>query len=826
MSSTTSTSHATTGSLTRFLREFARDLRLATRGIRRAPGFAIVATLTIALGIGANAAIFSVINAILLRPFAYREADRLVRVYESLVDQPLWQGSVSVPNLRDWQAQAKGIDSFIGYRTGGRILGGQGEPERVRVVETTASVFPTLGMQMLAGRGFGAETEKAGANYVVVLTESFWRRRYGSDRSIVGQTIVIDGDAHVVTGVAASRYDFPPGGFAPDLYIPFSPTEGDAAQRGNHFLSVVGHIAPGATFSTAQREMRDLARRLERDWPKEMANRTVLLVPLQESVSGGVRTPLLVLLGAVALLLLIACANVANLQLARATVREQELGVRLALGATRAQLMRGLLAESLVIAAGGAIFGAVIAWGGLRLVQPLLESALPSHEPVGVDATAFVFLLVVSLASGLAFGLAPAIRVTGNRLRDAVINASRRSTSGGGQQRFRSALVVAQIALSLMLLAGAGLLLRAFAAVRGAPPGMETENVLTARVRIPAKEFTSGKVADRLYQPLLDGVRALPGVKSAGMINMLPIDSWGWNSSYWIDGEVRPPAGKEPLVEVRSVSPGYFASMSIPLIEGRLLTEQDNETGNAPVLVNRAFVHKHFAGRSALGNHIRMGDGASDIFEIVGVVGDVRQAGLDQPAIPEMYYPYRAFDGGSYGTTLVVKSTTDPLTLTNALRDVVKRTASQLALADTRTMDEVIERSLSSRRLSVTLLGTFAALALLLATTGLYGVIAYLVAQRSREIGIRVALGSDRGRVLRLVLGQGGRLAAVGIALGIAGGLALSGVLRSMLFGVSAHDPLTFALVAILLALVTIIAALVPAWRAARTDPMVALRSE
>jgi putative ABC transport system permease protein len=797
-----------------------RDVRFALRSLRRSPGFTVVAILCLALGIGANAAIFSVLDAVLLRPLPYAEPDRLIRVYEMRGDEGK-TGSVSVPNYLDWRAQNSGFQGLAAWREGNRNLEGEGGAERVRSVEVTPNLFAILGVPPLRGRAFVPGQDEPGKGQVAVIGEGLWRRRFGADPSLIGRSVQLDGQAYTVLGVMPAGFDFPPGPAIHEVWTVYQPSPELLKMRGAHMLAVAGRLKPGVSLDQASAQLRAVAAGIEKLDP-DQTGRSVLLRTVKETVVGKTRPALLILLGAVLLVLLIACANVANLLLARAAVRRREVAVRLALGASRARLIRQFLVESLVLAFGGALLGALIAWGSLALLRPLAAGALPVAGGISLDARVFAFLLGVSVLSGVLFGLAPALQASREDVRDTLSDASAKSTSGGSQKRFRSALVVLEIALSLVLLIGAGLLLRGFLALSATPSGLSPEGVLTVHVAVPDGQLEGAST--RVFQPLLDKVRHLPGVRSAGLISMLPIQNAWTNGSYQVEGRPAPKPGQEPNAEWRVASPQLFTALGIPILYGRDFTDRDGGKGSRLLIINEALARKEFPGENPVGRQIRIDKEAAHT--IIGVVGSVRQAGLDQPPLPEIYFPCVGAEDFLGNAVLVVRTARAPESVTAEIRRTVAGVDRGLSLFDVETMDEVITRSLASRRLNLWLLGIFAGIALVLSAAGLYGVISYLVAQRTREIGVRIALGAQTRDVIVLVMGQGARLTAMGIALGLLGALALTRVLASLLYGVSAHDPLTFAAIAALLAAVALLATWLPAQRAARVDPISAIRSE
>ena len=795
-----------------------RDVRFGLRSLRRSPGFTVVAVLCLALGIGANAAIFSVLNAVLLRPLPYAEPDRLVRAYETFGGGKR-QGSVSMANFLDWQAQTPGFERLAAWTEVSLNLQGGGSPERIPVVAGTADLFSLLGVPPLAGRTFG----KRETGNVIVLSEKLWRRRFGGDRSLVGRTIQLDGEIYTVLGVMPAAFTFPPDSVA-DAWGYFDPSPQTRKNRSGHMLGVVGRLKPGVTVAQSLAQLRQVAARLEKAYPNEQAERSADVQPLRETVVGRSRPALLILFGAVALVLLIACANVANLLLARAAVRRREVAVRLSLGASRARLVRQFLVESLVLALAGALLGALLARLGLAVLEPLAQGSLPIPGGIPLDGRVFAFLLAVAAFSGLAFGLVPALQASREDVRDTLSDAGAKSTAGGRQKYFRSALVVLEIALSLVLLVGAGLLLRGFLRLSGTPSGLVSNGVLTAHVAVPDAKIKGA--VPRLFQPVLDKVRHLPGVRSAGVVSILPIQDAWVNGSYKVEGRPAPPAGLEPIAEYRVASPDFFASLGIPILHGRDFAESDGGPGVRRVIINEALARQQFPGENPVGRQLRIDTAAPHT--IIGVVGSVRQAGLDLQPLPEIYNPYTEVgaEGSLYNATLVIRTSVPPAGLAAALRQAVRSVDPSLPLFKVETMEEVVTESLASQRLNLWLLGIFAAIAFVLSAAGLYGVISYLVAQRTREIGVRIALGAQTRDVIGLVMRQGAGLTAAGIGLGLLGALAFTRVLANLLYGVSARDPLTFSGVAALLAGVALLATWLPARRAARVDPMLAIRNE
>jgi len=805
--------------------DVGRDFRFALRTLRKSPTFVVVAVLCLALGIGANAAIFSVVDAVLLRPLPYADPARLVRVYETMPSRGFANGSASWANYLDWVQQLKGFSGLAAYTGQSKNLSGtEGGAERLEAVATTANLFDVLGVHPRLGRGFQAGEDVAGAAQVVVLREGLWQRRFGANPAILGQTLTLDGQPYTVIGVMPETTRFPAGSQT-DIFIPLVRHEDYQNRRGHHFLSVVGRLGEGVTLEAANSELVQVAKRIEEAWPANQTGRSATAVPLTESVVGQVRPALLMLLGAVGLVLLIACANVANLLLARAASRQQEVAIRLALGASRARIIRQMLVEGLLLSLGGALLGLVLALWGLSALEALVQRALPLTGGIPLQGRIFAFLLAVATGSAVLFGLVPALQATRGDLRSGLTGTGTKATGSSSHHRFRNALVVAEIALSLVLLVGAGLLMRDFVKLLRTEPGLDASNVLTVHLPVPSGKYAADQLGPRLFEPVLERARNLPGVKSAAMISLLPIQEAYTDGSYEVEGEPKPAPGQEPMAEWRFTSPDFFRSLGIPLLAGRDFTNEDGRQKTLPIIINEALARRHFQGQSPLGKRLTFdGDQAT----IIGVVGDVRQAGLDRQPLPEIHIPYnhQRYGGWISEVTMVLKTTVTPTSVTSALREAVRSVDADQPLYQILTMEEVIGGSVAERRLNLLLLGTFALIALVLATAGLYGVISYLVAQRTREIGIRVALGARTRDVVWLVMRQGGRLTAVGICVGIAGALALSRVMESLLYGVSARDPLTLGALAAILGAVALVATWLPARRAARVDPVIAIKSE
>jgi predicted permease len=767
-----------------------QDVRFALRGWGRAPGFAITAIATLALGIGANTAIFSVVSGVLLRPLPFARPEGLVQLYET---QPADRfqsgpGPVTYRDFEEWRTHSRLFEGMNTYMLSSRNLQGVGEPEQVATVAAERGLFDLLGVAPVAGRTFGAGDPVN----VAVGSYLFWKGYLGGDQSAIGRSITLDGQPFTLIGVMPEGFQFPYRSSTTELWVPWdAPT--DLRTRPNGRLdAVIGRLKPGAALEAARQELSAM------EGPSQ-AGREARIRPLKDVVSGPARDSLLVLLGAVGMVLLVACVNVANLLLARTASRAREIAIRAALGAGRFRLMRQFLTESLLMALGGGVAGLAIGMWGSRVLVRIAAAQIPRAGEIGLDWRVFAFQLAVSVTAGIGFGLAPALRAA-------------RGHAGALQSRsvrsaLRDALVVVEVALAFVLLAGAGLLLRTFLHLQRTNPGLNAENVLTVHVVVSsARESTA--IEDRVAQ--------IPGVRAAGLISLLPLQDSGWSGGVTIAG--RPQALP---TELRYVTPGYFRAMGIPLRQGREFSPRDGPEVPRVILVNEALARQYFPNEDPVGR-------STDRGVIIGVVGDVRQATLSVPAKPEVYYTVAQNFAQirRHGSTLVVRGQGPPEALVGAIRAAIREVSPGQALFRVATMRQVIEESLATPRLYTWLLGLFAALGTLLAVAGIYGVIAYLVALRTREFGIRMALGADAGRVVRMVMRRGAVLVALGLALGLGGAAMLTRVLRGVLYGVAPTDPATFGTMAAVLAAAALAACLAPARRAARVDPSVALRSE
>jgi putative ABC transport system permease protein len=798
-----------------------QDLRFALRQLLKSPGFTAVAVLTLALGIGANTAIFSFVNAVLLRPLPYQEPDRLVVVYENNVERDWHKNAVAAPVLGEWRQRSQTFEGLAAYKPDLMILTGKGQPETLTAVSLSANIFSLLGVQPMLGRGFLPEEETYGKHQVVVLSYDFWNRRFAHDPGIIGQTVTFDSDAYQVVGIMPPHRSFPDGNA--QVWLPLAFTPERLAQRHNHSYNVCGRLKPGVTLAQARADMDLVSSRMAEADPQNKGWGAELF-PLQEIMVGDSRPVLLVLLGSVGLVLLIACANIANLLLARAAARSREFAIRAALGAGRRQIVRQLLVESLVLAVSGGVAGLALGQAALELLLHFSPPNLPRlWEGISLDGTTLAFTLGLTLATGVLFGLVPALQTARSSLNADLNDSSRGSSASHQRRRTRAALVIAEMALSLVLLIGAGLLVRSFDRLLSKPLGFVPEHVVTMTFSLPDKTYPGQAEKTRFFDQLLAQTRALPGVDSAALIYGLPLS--GRDSSLSVDVVGAAPAapGESVSAGYSQISAGYFRTLNMPLLQGRDFNELDQANSPAVVIVDEAFVKNFKLGDRVLGRHINVSDGGKNA-EIVGVVPSVKRLDLTQAPQGELYRAYRQNCWGFLDLT--VRTRRDPAELMRVMRGVVDGLDKNLPIEHPRTLTELVASSVADRRLSVQLLAGFAGVALLLASVGLYGVLAFNVTQRRREIGIRMALGAQRADVLRLVLQHGMTLVVVGMAVGLAGALALARFLGSLLFEIKPNDPLTFVLVPLVLGVVALLACWLPARRAARVDPMVALRSE
>ena len=808
------------------------DLRTTLRSLRRSPAFTAAVVTTLALGIGANTAIFSVVNGVILRPLPYRSPDRLVMVWEEnpSMDYGVRYIPTSPGNFTDFRADRNVFSDAGAFRYRSATVGRVGDAEQLWGAELTPSMFSTIGVQPLVGRAFTADEELPGKPGVVVLSHGLWQRRFGGRSGVIGTTLEVDGDRRTIIGVMPDWFRFPLPSMYPILtkvkteyWIPHV-IDPASPVRGGRYLGVIARLRNGTSLAQARVALAATSRRLAEQFPGNNGGWTATAIPLSQHVAAPVRPALLILLGAVGLVLLIACANVANLQLARATKRQREFTVRAALGATRRRIVRQALTESVVLAVIGGAMGLVLVFWGTDALRAMLPPGFPRVADVSVDVRVFAFATLASVATGLVFGLGPALRSSRVDLAAALNEGGRRSSSDRRSRRARSALVVAQVALAMVLLIGAGLLMRSMARLLAVHPGFDASGLLTAGVRPPAREFSNRTARRQAYAAVLDRVSQLPGVTSASASSLVPFSEQEDFYGFRIEGRSSQSgaAAQDPEARFYVVAPRYFETMHIPVRDGRSLTSADDERATNVAIINRRFAELYFPNESPLGRRVL--SGSEDYRTIVGVVENTSYSGLDATPKPELYVPYAQQD--IENLTLIVRTTGDPGALATPLRNAVRAAARGTPIAEVATMEEMIGASVGQRRLSMALLGTFALLALVLASVGIYGVLSYAVAERSREIGIRRALGALDGQVVRMVVGEGMRLAMFGVLTGVAAAFLATRAMRGLLFGVGAGDPSTFAAVTVCVGVVALIASYLPARRASRVDPTQALRAE
>jgi putative ABC transport system permease protein len=804
-----------------------QDLRFGARMLMKKPGFTLIAVVTLSLGIGANTAIFSVVHAALLRPLPYERPDELVMVWERNLSRGLEQNQVSPVTYCDWREQKHLFDKIAGWWYPQVNLTDTGsEPQRVRTIDVTDAFFDTLGARPIIGRGFQPGEDRPGGERLAVIGHALWRSRYKSDPNILGKAITLDGRSYSVIGVMPPGFDYPN---ATEVWTPLG-WEPRQHSRNARFFEVVARLKPGVRPQHAQAEMNALSNRIAQENPQSNKDWGAAVVSLRDQLVGDFRLALLVLFGAVGMVLLIACANVANLLLARAGAREKEVAIRLAIGATRGRLLRQLLTESVLLALLGGAIGLLIAAWGADVLLRLNPVEIPRMGHLAVNAPILAFTLGVSLLTGLIFGVVPAISASRPDLNRTLKEGGRESQTGGG--RIRGALVIAEVAIAMVLLLGAGLLLKSFVQLQRVDAGFNPASALTFNLQLPFSSYRDWRQVSELYSALIARLKTLPGVQSADATGFLPLEG-GWPTKFLIQG--RPPVqGEEPVAQHRPVSEGYFQTMGIPLLRGRQFDERDQPDAPGVMIVNEALQRRYFPGEDPVGKRITTLSRqygplgrvmpASLEMEIVGVVGNEKNSSLSETAEPAVYFSHRQFAYRSM--SVVVRTTAAPLSLVNAVQNEVWSLDRNLPVSSIKTMDQHLGEAIAQPRFSALLLGLFAALALLLAAVGVYGVISYTVQQRTHEIGVRMALGASVGDILKLVVGRGLALIMTGVGLGVLGAFGLTRLISGLLYGMGATDPLIFVVMPALLALVALVACYIPAWRAAKVDPMVALRVE
>lgn len=794
-----------------------QDIRYSSRLLLRSPGFTLVAILVLALGVGATTAIFTVFYSVLLKPLPYGDPAHLYQVYETF-NKGQGRGTVSVPNLMDWRAQSTSFD-FMAFELGSRSLQDSANAERLRSCNVEARYFHILKSHPLLGRVFAPDENPA--TKPVLISEALWRKRFGASPDIVGKSIQLDGIAQTVIGVMPLEFEFPPSSRDPiSVWTPLEFPEQLKGARGSHSYFVVARLREAHTAEAGIAEMTNIADRLSRLFPNEQDGRNVYFRPLSEDATSAISEPLQILLGAVGIVFLISGVNLANLLLARAASRAAEVSVRAALGASRRRLVQQFLVESLLLSGLGALAGLWVAQSSLDLIRYFGADYLPRTAAINIHTPVLLFLILLALLNGLGFGLVPALRVSNANLGIALRESSGRTMGGGSG--LRRLLVGGQIALAFLLLIGAGLLFRTLLNLKGAVLGFETRNKVAMRITLPAVRYDSA-ASSRFYDQLTQRLRALPGVEAVGLINMLPLESWGFNGEFAIVGKPTT-KGQEPYSEYRMITPGYFEAMGIPILAGRDFSRRDPDGKLTSVIINEKLAQRYFPNENPIGQRLQLDDKLTQ--EVIGVVRSTRSISLDSGHTPEIYVLASQAPNPMWvaSMSLVVSARIPTDNLVQSIRGVVGELDAGLPVYNVRTLDEVVDSSLGSRNLLFHLILGFAVLALVLAMAGVYGVISYLVTARTREFGLRLALGASRLGVILLVLRESATLVIGGLVGGAIAALGLSRLLMSMLHGVTPEDPLTFATVALTTALIALLATVIPAWRACRVDPMVALR--
>ncbi|MGA7854095.1 MAG: ABC transporter permease [Candidatus Acidiferrales bacterium] len=816
---------------------FWQDLRYGARMLRRNPGFAAVAILTLAIGIGANVVIFSLVNGVLLKPLPFPDSSRVVTIWETDANRNITRGTASAAEFLDWRDMNHVFQELSASRAVYFTLTGNGEPEQVWGFQVSGNFFRMLRVSPILGRDFTSEDEQPGHEQVVILSYGLWQRHYGGDASIIGKSVLVDEKPFTVIGILPRNFSLY--GTAPEFEM-WKPFAFNRAQldREDHELVVFARLRDGVTIPQANAEMVTIVERLKKQYPGIDQKNGIRVVGFHAELVSTLRPGLLLLLAAVAFVLLIACANVANLMLARAAVREREIAIRTSMGAGRRRILRQLLTESAFLSLIGAAFGVLLAYGGLHVLRAAVPSGgrgqVPHPEWIAIDGTVLAFTVVIAVLAGILFGLAPAIQISRSRLYESLKEGSRGSTSGRRSQIARSVLVVSEVAFSLMLLVGAGLLVRSFVLMMSEPLGFDPGNLLTMQIFLPESHYPQPANLQNFYQAVVDRTTALPGVKSASAVNYLPLTGWSGFCDFGIAGRAMPPSGEHFTAQYRTADWRYLHTMEIPIDQGRDFASSDGPDSQAVALINEALAHRYWPNEDPVGQQIRL------IFPsqlrpwdaiphqgpvtIVGVVGDTRDWAWSEPKIAQLYLPDT--QNPSRVMHLVVRSTGDPTQLTSAVRHAVESVDPNQPVTDVKTMDDYLSVVLAQRRLNMTLLAFFAVVSALLAAIGIYGVMGYAVTQRSHEIGIRMALGAEPADVLRMIVGDGMKLTGMGLSLGLLGSLLVMKYLESQLYGIKARDPLTFAGVAAGLALVALAACYFPARRATKVDPLVALRYE
>ncbi len=807
-----------------------KDFRYGIRSLLKRPSFTAIAVITLALGIGANTAIFSLVNAVLLRTLPFADPDRLVMIWEDASFAGFPRNTPAPANYVDWKTQGQTFADMAAQDMRSFNLTGDGEPEKVEAFGVTANFFPLLGIKPALGRAFTNEEDKPGAKQVVIINYNLWQQRYGGEQNIIGRQLMLSGEKYTVVGVMPAGFQFLDSKVG--MWVPIAFRAEQLTARNRHYLTVIARLKPGVSIEQANAEVRAIHQRIARDHPDEAGRITAYVRPLRDEVAGDIRRPLLVLSVAVGFVLLIACANIANLLLSRAASRRREMAVRSALGAGRLRIVRQLLAEGLLMSAAGAICGLVLAWWSFSFLQRLIPDGLALSTKLSLDFQVLGFTLLLTFITTLVFALIPAFQISKIDLNLALKQGGGRSGLNAGGNRLRSAMVVAEVALALVLLVGAGLLIQTFFKLREQYASLRSESVLTLRTVLPDKKYGDLSQRTNFYKQVLARVQSLPGVVSAGYATSIPLAWKGGTSGFIPEGrnlEQLSSGGIAYDANHRQVTPDYLKTMRIPLQRGRSFNDSDNEQSIKVAIINETMARQYWPGEDPLGKRFTMDDPTDKAtwVTIVGIAGDVRQMGVDEPVKAEMYFPYQQSQEPFYTPRdLTIRTAVDPLSLVTAVRNEIHQVDPEQPISNIRTMGQMLGEETASRSLGMTLLTIFAGLALLLATVGIYGVLAYFVVQHTQEIGVRMALGAQRGNILALVLKKGMTLTLLGVGIGLVVAFALTRLMASLLYEVSAADPVTYLAISLLLTTVAFLACYLPARRATKVDPMVALNYE
>ena len=808
------------------------DIRYAFRMLLKRPGFTVIVVLTLALGIGANTTIFSAIDAVLLNPLPYKDPERLVVIWETnkQLGPEMWdRNEAAIGNFLDWRSNNKSFDQLGALFDTSMNLTGVGEPQRIRSFVVTTNFFQVLGVQPMLGRSFLPESETPGSPFTAIISHELWHRQFGSDPNLIGKSLTLNAHQVEVIGVMPPGFALQfPINMQVDMWVPFviDAADPDYHDRGNNFLYTVGRLKQGVSQEQAQTEMNLIASQLQQQYPATNAEKGVRVVALQKQIVGNVESYLYILFAAVGFLLLIACANVAGLLLARVTARHKEVAIRIAVGASRWRLVRQLLTESMILSILSGLLGLLLAYGGVKLLLALTPSDVPRLHEIGLHVPVFLWTLAISVATGVLFGLAPAIQASKPDLNTALKESSGRNPGSFQGSGLRNLLVVSEVAVALLLLVGAGLMTKSFSRLQRVDPGFDATNVVSMNLALPTSKYRQQQV-NIFYDQLLERVKNLPGVKSVAGVDFLPLGSGNASSRFVIEGAPVVPLADRPYAGIRLITPDYFQTMSIPQLKGRSFTDQDRENTPNVIIVNEALASHYWPNQDVVGKRLAISQeesGPPVWREIVGVVGNVRHKALETEVMPEAYFPYKQSPGNYM--SLVVRTASDPASMVPAIRSQVLSIDKDQPVSDVMTMEQRVAKSVAAKRFVMFLLGAFSILALGLAAVGIYGVMAYLVTQRTQEIGVRMALGAQKRDVLRLVVGKGMVLAIIGTAIGLVASLALTRLMRSLLFEVTPTDGLTFVIVSVVLLTVALLACYIPARRATKVDPLVALRYE